>query len=99
MQVSQASYQKFLDDAVVFAKSDTGMITLGVVALVYLLAFCRICSRVGFSPFLGLVFLLPPFTFLLPLALGFWPSPKQRELRVLRSMQKSVQRADQRLAS
>ncbi len=90
------SLQKLFDDAVAFLKTDQGLITLGAVGLVYFFAFCRICSRVGFHPAVGLLMLVPPFTLLLPLVLAFWPSPRERELRTLRKIQKTVHRGADR---
>lgn len=50
-------------------------------------AYCRICSKAGFSWALGLLMLVPVANIVLPLVLAFGDWPIQKKLRNLQSQQ------------
>jgi TRAP-type C4-dicarboxylate transport system permease small subunit len=96
MQSFFDSLQTYADQAFAYVKTTQGMIVVGVVALVYVLAFCRIFARTGHSAYLGFLMLVPPFALVLPLWLAFGPWPINGELRTLRKVQRTIHRADER---
>jgi hypothetical protein len=53
-------------------------------------AYCRICSKAGYSWALGLLMLVPVANFVLPLVLAFGDWPIQKEMRKLKSQQSSA---------
>jgi hypothetical protein len=71
---------------------------LGVV-LVYLLAWWRILSRVGFPGVLAVLMLVPPFALVIWLFVAFAPWPVRRELAALRKVQRVMHQEEKRRLS
>ena len=65
------------------------------VALLFVLACCRVCAKTGYHSLLGLFLLLPGINVAVFMFLAFTPWPIERELRQLRGVQNQVRRIDQ----
>jgi hypothetical protein len=94
--LSTESFRGYADQALAYVQTPQGMIVAGVVALLYVFAFCRLFARTGQSAYLGLLMFVPPFMLLMPLWLAFGPWPVNGELRTLRKVQRTIHRADER---
>ncbi len=68
----------------------------GAMALLYVIASCRIFARAGFSAALGLLMLVPGVNVLLLLWLGFASWPTTSELGRLRRLDDAVSSAQQK---
>ena len=67
----------------------------GIVALVFILASLRLCSKAGFHSLFGLLLLVPGLNLFIFLFMAFSPWPIERELRELRGVQSKARRVDQ----
>ncbi len=76
----------------------TGPVLLGltIAALLAWLAFARLFARVGLSPWLSLLMLLPGVNLLALLGLAYGSWPITRELSGLRRVQRAAVRATER---
>ena len=63
--------------------------------LVFVLAGCRVFSKAGYHPLVGLLFFVPLVNLGVFLFLAFSRWPIQRELRELRGVHESARRVDQ----
>lgn len=54
--------------------------------IAYIVAFCKICSKAGYSWALGLLMLVPIANIILPLYLGFAEWPIERQFRGVRDV-------------
>lgn len=79
--------------------SETTVLLFGaLVVLLYALTWCRIYSKAGFHPGLGLLMLVPGINLIAQAGLAFGTWPVERELRGFRKVRKTVHRADERVA-
>jgi hypothetical protein len=67
----------------------------GIVALIFVLASLRLCSKAGFHSMFGLLLLVPVLNLFIFLFIAFSPWPIERELRDLRTVQSKARRVDQ----
>jgi hypothetical protein len=58
-----------------------------LIKVLFVWAFCRICSKAGFSWALGLLMLVPVADIVLPLVLAFSTWPIHKEMQKLKSQQ------------
>ena len=70
----------------VFSFCFVGVIILIALAIniIYVIAFCKIFAKAGYSWALGLLMLIPIANFIMPLVLGFGQWPIYRELEAYR---------------
>ena len=66
-----------------------------MVCLVFVLAGCRVFSKAGFHPLVGLLLFVPIVNLFVFLFLAFSHWPIQRELRALRGVQETARQVDQ----
>lgn len=78
----------------------TGPVLLGLVvaALLAWLAFARLFARVGLSPYLSVLMLLPGVNLIALLGLAFGSWPISREVSALRRVQRAAERYPGRAA-
>ena len=70
-------FEEIWETARVFVSNPARLSASAICMIVYVTAFCRVFSKAGFSPFLGLL-AIPPLTFAAPIYLAFakWPQKK-----------------------
>jgi hypothetical protein len=69
---------------------------IGTVVLVHALAWARIFWKMGYSPVLGFMAIVPPCALLFPFVLAFLPTPADRELATLRGIERVMQQSQNR---
>lgn len=67
--------------------------SVAVGVLAYVLAWCRVFSKAGYSSVIGLFAILPPMAFVFPFVLGFLRSPADRELATVRRIDELMERS------
>ena len=86
-----------LTDPSTFTES-TVLLFGALVILLYALTWCRIYSKAGFHPGLGLLMLIPGINLIAQAGLAFGTWPVENELRGYRKVQKTVHRAEKRMS-